>query len=275
MMPRPAGEPGIAVLSGLLRTRLAIADGNLAGARGLVRWLAEITGGPRAGGAGAVVAVTDAEVSLAAGDRDRARATLANLAGTAAHTRPEATIGQARLLIAEEDDKDALKLIDPLLSDPAAGCSINDRISALLTAVIAHRRLGQVTEAGELLEEALSLAEPEDACGPFLAAGSPMRSALTVLITPTSRCAPFASRILDRFDGRLPRPAGTQQGTALTDSELAVLRFLPSHMTNQEIAESLFLSINTIKTHLSSVYRKLGVVNRRQAIAQARRMDLL
>src|SRR5215469_3668641 len=275
MMPRPAGEPGIAVLSGLLRTRLAIADGNLAGARGLVRWLAEITGGPRAGGAGAVVAVTDAEVSLAAGDRDRARATLANLAGTAAHTRPEATIGQARLLIAEEDDKDALKLIDPLLSDPAAGCSINDRISALLTAVIAHRRLGQVTEAAELLEEALSLAEPEDACGPFLASGSPMRSALTVLITPTSRCAPFASRILDRFDGRLPRPAGTQQGTALTDSELAVLRFLPSHMTNQEIAESLFLSINTIKTHLSSVYRKLGVVNRRQAIAQARRLDLL
>jgi LuxR family maltose regulon positive regulatory protein len=46
-------------------------------------------------------------------------------------------------------------------------------------------------------------------------------------------------------------------------------------MTNQEIAESLFLSINTIKTHLSSVYRKLGVVNRRQAIAQGRRLELL
>jgi len=46
-------------------------------------------------------------------------------------------------------------------------------------------------------------------------------------------------------------------------------------MTNQEIAEALFLSINTIKTHLSSVYRKLGVANRRQAIAQGRRLDLL
>ena len=61
----------------------------------------------------------------------------------------------------------------------------------------------------------------------------------------------------------------------LTGSELAVLRFLPSHMTNQEIAESLFLSINTIKTHLSSVYRKLGVTSRRQANAQGRRLDLL
>jgi LuxR family maltose regulon positive regulatory protein len=46
-------------------------------------------------------------------------------------------------------------------------------------------------------------------------------------------------------------------------------------MTNQEIAEALFLSINTVKTHLRSAYRKLGVVNRRQAIARGRRLDLL
>jgi LuxR family maltose regulon positive regulatory protein len=61
----------------------------------------------------------------------------------------------------------------------------------------------------------------------------------------------------------------------LTDSELAVLRFLPSHLTNQEIAEALFLSINTVKTHLRSAYRKLGVASRRAAIARARRLDLL
>jgi LuxR family maltose regulon positive regulatory protein len=145
----------------------------------------------------------------------------------------------------------------------------------LLTAVVAHRRLSQSGEAAELLSLALALAEPEEACGPFVAAGPPVRSALTVLVSPSSRSAGFASRILDRFDGRLPRPAGSHPAALLTDSELAVLRFLPSHMTNQEIAEALFLSINTIKTHLSSVYRKLGVANRRQAIAQGRRLDLL
>jgi DNA-binding transcriptional ArsR family regulator len=46
-------------------------------------------------------------------------------------------------------------------------------------------------------------------------------------------------------------------------------------MTNQEIAEALFLSINTVKTHLRSVYRKLGVTTRRQAISAAGRLGLL
>jgi LuxR family maltose regulon positive regulatory protein len=300
MTPRPAGEPSIAVLSGLLRARLAIAEGNLTGARGLVRWLADAAASsvqPATGtrtpvpayGTSAVIEVLDAEISLAAGERERARATLADLGATACRvppqpgaamlepqlTRPEAIDLQARLLIAESDDKGALERIAPLLAEPAGASSLIDRITALLTAAVAHRRLSQASEAGELLSQALALAEPEDACGPFIAAGPPVRSALTVLVPPSSRCAGFAGHILDRFDGRLPRSAGTQSPALLTDSELAVLRFLPSHMTNQEIAEALFLSINTIKTHLSSVYRKLGVANRRQAIAQARRLELL
>jgi LuxR family transcriptional regulator, maltose regulon positive regulatory protein len=323
---RPAGEPSIAVLSGLLRARLAIADGNLTGARGLVRWLTDVaassvqpvttavtagagTTGAGATGAGttgagttgagtatartqpygaaAVIAVLDAEISLAAGERERARATLADLGASSALqpqpgataavqlTRPEAIALQARLLIADSDDKGALGRVAPLLAESAGACSAMDRITALLTATVAHRRLSQASEAAELLSQALALAEPEDACGPFIAAGPAVRSALTVLVSPSSRCAGFAGHILDRFDGRLPRSAGAQPAALLTDSELAVLRFLPSHMTNQEIAEALFLSINTIKTHLSSVYRKLGVANRRQAIAQARRLELL
>jgi LuxR family transcriptional regulator, maltose regulon positive regulatory protein len=311
MAARPAGEPSIGLLSGLLRARLALADGNLPGARGLVRWLTDAAAGlaepvdlaaadgpadagqgsaavaaaegpdhdgPR--GAAAAVALLDAEVSAAAGERERARATLADVAGPteaapAPEVRAQVAVGQARMLIADEDDKTALKVVEPVLAEPAGRCSTADRITALLTAVIAHRRLSQAGEAAELLSQALALAEPEDACGPFLLAGPAVRSALTVLISPSSRSAGFATRILDRFDGRLSRPAASQPAALLTDSELAVLRFLPSHMTNQEIAESLFLSINTIKTHLSSVYRKLGVANRRQAIAQGRRLDLL
>jgi len=111
----------------------------------------------------------------------------------------------------------------------------------------------------------------------FLDAGQPVRSAITVLVPPTSRSAAFAGRILERFATQLPHAdaAPDQAEVLLTASELAVLRFLPSHLTNQEIAEALFLSINTVKTHLRSAYRKLGVASRRAAIARARRLDLL
>jgi LuxR family transcriptional regulator, maltose regulon positive regulatory protein len=301
MTSRPAGEPSVTVLGGMLRARLAIAEGNLAGARGLVRWLSDAAAAaPAAGYAGtpvstgdsaallargsapdrprgiaATIAVLDAEISLAAGELERARATLADMVGSGASARPDVAVCQARLLIAAEDDKGALSLVEPVLTEATANCSASERITALLTALVARRRLSQSSEAAELLAEALALAEPDEACGPFIAAGPAVRSALTVLISPSSRSAGFAARILDRFDGRLPRPSSAQPAALLTESELAVLRFLPSHMTNQEIAESLFLSINTIKTHLSSVYRKLGVANRRQAIAQGRRLELL
>lgn len=298
MTQRPAGEPSVDLLGGLLRARLAVADGNLAGARGLVRWLSELavssgqpadlTSSSRPQGVAAVVALLDAEISLAAGEHERARSTLTDVAGQSGTTEPtdtaeaagpviraQAAVGQASLLIADEDDKAALRLVEPVLAAPPGACSTIDRVRALLAAAVAHRRLSQTGEAAEVLSQALALAEPEDACGPFLLAGPAVRSALTVLINPSNRCAAFAGKILDRFDGRLSRPASSQPAALLTDSEVAVLRFLPSHMTNQEIAESLFLSINTIKTHLSSVYRKLGVANRRQAIAQARRLELL
>ncbi len=268
---QPAGEPVISVLTGMIRTRIAIDDGNPAGARGLVRLLTETVAGEP--GPVAAIAVLDAEISLVAGEPDRARSVIAT-AGETDSSGQDAEICRARLLMADHDDKGALKLLEPIMSGPPSG-PVSMRLSALLTAVIAHRRLNQAAEAAERLEEALAVAEPDDQSGAFIAAGTAIRSALTVLITPASRCAGFAGRILDRFDGRLPHAAGQPSGTPLTESELAVLRFLPSHMTNQEIAESLFLSINTIKTHLSSVYRKLGVSSRRQAIAQGRRLDLL
>ena len=268
--PQPAGEPNIGVLTALARVRIAIDEGNLAGARGLVRLLAELTAGERPGAA--AVGLLDAEISLAAGEQDRARTALEAAETDGAARWPRAAIGRARLLMAGDDDKGALKLLEPAMTSQA---TLADRLAALLTAVIAHRRLNQAPEAAERLEEALALAEPDDQSGQFIAAGSPVRSALTIMITPASPSAGFAGRILDRFDGRLPRGLSQPSGAALTESELAVLRFLPSHMTNQEIAESLFLSINTIKTHLSSVYRKLGVTSRRQAIAQGRRLDLL
>lgn len=93
--------------------------------------------------------------------------------------------------------------------------------------------------------------------------------------------ANLASRqVVDRFLGYL-QSDGSQRASPgtltqlLTDRELIVLRFLPTMMTNAEIASELCVSVNTVKAHLKHIFRKLGVDSRRQAVNQARQLDLL
>ena len=61
----------------------------------------------------------------------------------------------------------------------------------------------------------------------------------------------------------------------LTDREIAVLRYLPSPMSQRDIANELFVSLNTVKTHCRSIYRKLGANDRKAAIQAARDAGLL
>lgn len=62
---------------------------------------------------------------------------------------------------------------------------------------------------------------------------------------------------------------------SLTAAELRVLQFLPSHLTFPKIGEHLFLSTNTVKTHALSIYRKLGVTSRAEAVERARGLGLV
>jgi LuxR family transcriptional regulator, maltose regulon positive regulatory protein len=64
-------------------------------------------------------------------------------------------------------------------------------------------------------------------------------------------------------------------GEALTGRELALLRDLPSLLSLDEIAAAHVVSLNTVKSHLKSVYRKLGVASRRAAVDRARELGLL
>jgi LuxR family maltose regulon positive regulatory protein len=61
----------------------------------------------------------------------------------------------------------------------------------------------------------------------------------------------------------------------LTDREMEILSLLPSRSTNTELAERCYVSVNTIKTHMAHIYRKLDVANRNEAILRAREMGLL
>jgi LuxR family maltose regulon positive regulatory protein len=61
----------------------------------------------------------------------------------------------------------------------------------------------------------------------------------------------------------------------LTDREVEILSYLPSRATNSEMAERCYVSVNTIKTHMAHIYRKLDVINRNGAIRRAQETGLL
>lgn len=71
------------------------------------------------------------------------------------------------------------------------------------------------------------------------------------------------------------RPRSAHPAVVLSERERAVLRFLPTRLTNQEIALECFMSVNTVKTHLKSIYSKLDVSSRSDAVARARVLALL
>ena len=72
-----------------------------------------------------------------------------------------------------------------------------------------------------------------------------------------------------------PKPRSAPLGESLTDRELSVLRLLPTSLTQRQIGEELFLSINTVKTHVKSIFTKLEVESRAEAVARARGLRLL
>ncbi len=89
----------------------------------------------------------------------------------------------------------------------------------------------------------------------------------------------IVGRYLDRIESRhmiAAAPRATQTIVEqLTERETAVLRFLPTTLSQREIAGELFVSANTVKTHCSAIYRKLAVSDRKAAVQRARDLGLL
>ena len=139
----------------------------------------------------------------------------------------------------------------------------------LLEAVLADGT-GDRCRGHEALVAALGVAEPRQALRPFAEGGRRIRDMLARGAGRFGRHEEFAGRILTAVPSGRPGPTDL-----LTPRELETLAELPSMHTTEEIAEALHVSVNTVKTHLRGVYRKLGVRNRRDAVVVARRCGLL
>ena len=90
--------------------------------------------------------------------------------------------------------------------------------------------------------------------------------------------ASLIAEILGLLAGRTPAPPPAAAGPALeplSDSEMRVLRYLPTNLSAPEIATELYVSTNTVKTHMHHLYAKLGVHRRGEVVERARALGLL
>lgn len=164
----------------------------------------------------------------------------------------------------------ARKIVEPLLSGdlrPIAAPTIVD--GWLLEAVLVERA-GDQRRAHEAVTKALAAAEPVGALRSFVNAGKPVRDLLARGAGRFGRLEPFATTTMTSLPA-----ASTASTDVLTSRERDLLIELPSMRTTEEIADSLFVSVNTVKTHLRGIYRKLGVNQRRDAVLAARRLGLI
>ncbi|MFE3541741.1 LuxR C-terminal-related transcriptional regulator [Nocardia sp. NPDC059177] len=182
-------------------------------------------------------------------------------------TTPEMTLAEAGLAVYHHRPAAALPLVERLLGAATGSMPAGSRVVTWLLVAVAADRLDRPRKADEAFEQALAHACAEQLVRPFLD-------------------VPGAMEILDRLGGRFGRfDAFVERVRAhrrvadgapqLTETELVVLRQLPSGMTAISIASDLGVSVNTVKTHLRGIYQKLGVNARAEAIAQARGLGLL
>jgi LuxR family maltose regulon positive regulatory protein len=148
---------------------------------------------------------------------------------------------------------------------------------------MARDALDDQSAAGCLLERALDITESSGMLLPFLL--DPVPALLKRHLRRRTAHRALISQILDLLlrPGSTVTPPGDQPprelssglDEPLTDSETRVLRYLPTHLTAPEIANDLYLSVNTVSTHTRHLYAKLGVHSRQEAVDRARVLGLL
>jgi LuxR family maltose regulon positive regulatory protein len=151
------------------------------------------------------------------------------------------------------------------------------RVGAGVVSALAAAAAGDHEQALHRLEEALLAAAPHALRRPFLAEADELRDLLEQRVERGSAATTFVVDLLARLSGS-PLVDLTGRGALLdplTQREQTILHYLASTLSNAEIANELYLSVKTIKTHQRGVYRKLAAAGRRDAVRRARALRLL
>lgn len=205
------------------------------------------------------LAEVEARAAIAVGDHRRATAASARLVGAAV------PLVQARLALAQSDIAEAQRQLD--LVNQAA--PVARRMEAAFLGALAWA--DDPKRAELLVRRAVALGL--DAGFVWSLTEPAVRPQLDALANEPGWAA------LAHILGQFPRAdcAVALPGTPerLTDREAELLRLLPTHLTNKELAAQLYVSLNTVKSHLKALYRKLDATSRSDAVAKARAAHLI
>jgi LuxR family maltose regulon positive regulatory protein len=215
------------------------------------------------------------QAQVQSGDVVGARAALAEL-DPQERDQAAMRIAAAAVHLAEGEPELTLDVVEPV-----AACSVEalrprwSAIDALLFAAAARDRLGDRPGAEASIERALELAAPDRLVLPFALA--PVRPLLERHPRYRTAHAVLLVAILDVLGGSAPRSdaGGAPAAHDLSAAELRVVTYLPTNLKAPEIAAELYLSNNTVRTHLRHIYAKLGAHSRNEAVARARDLGLL
>jgi LuxR family maltose regulon positive regulatory protein len=155
----------------------------------------------------------------------------------------------------------------------------------MILKALAMQSMGDIAQAANDLTESLALAEPEGYLRIFLDEGQPMQMLLAQWLAHagTGPLRDYAIQLLSQFEAE-PYMVTAAQGKIspagdlvepLSQRELEVLHLIALGRTNPEIAQQLIVAPGTIKAHAASIYRKLDVTNRTEAVARARQLGIL
>jgi LuxR family transcriptional regulator, maltose regulon positive regulatory protein len=202
----------------------------------------------------------------------------ASLGALDAELAASGEIGNARatICLAEGNPAAALAAVHDVLAGAAPVIGYVTLVEAHLLAALAHAELSDQRAAFAAAERALALAEADRLVLPFAMTGS--AELLEAMPRRETAHAALLADILDVLHGgsappgREPPPGEIEQ---LSPSELRVLRYLPTNLSRPEIASELSVSVNTINTHIRSIYAKLQAQDRSSAVQRARKMRLL
>jgi LuxR family maltose regulon positive regulatory protein len=219
--------------------------------------------------------LTEAEVHFAA--RAPVASWQAAIRAGGAHTADGAVV-MARVQLGAGRAAAALGTLRPALADALAVRS-DVRVEAWLLDAQSSYAVGNPSRGRRSLDRALRLGDRDQIRLPFAALSPWLRSVLRSdqeLARRYSRLLePLRIGVGQRADRAGPQDNGPLLSRQLSDRELEVLRHLAQMRTSEEIAAEMFVSINTVKTHLKSIYRKLAVTRRGDAVRRAHQLDLL